>query len=167
MMESEYPRLMAAYNRAINERLYAACEKLPDDERRRDRRAFFRSIHGTLNHLLLTDRLWFGGFTGQPVRFSSLDEELCRNFDELCRERSITDANICEWAKTLTAAELAAPLKSGSKEMSHPLWVFVAHFFNHQAHHRGQVSALLSQAGVDYGVTDLPWVPGVVEVLRN
>jgi uncharacterized damage-inducible protein DinB len=166
MMDPQFARLMSAYNRTVNERLYAACAKLTDDERRRDRQAFFRSIHGTLNHLLLTDRLWFGSFIGQPVAFDSLDEELYTDFDELRRERGLMDANICEWAARLTVTDLNEPLKSGSTVMGSPLWVFVAHFFNHQAHHRGQVSALLSQAGIDYGVTDLPWLPGVVEALQ-
>ena len=166
-MDAQFPQLMAVYNRTMNERLYAACAKLPDDDRRRDRQAFFRSIHGTLNHLLLTDRLWFGSFIGKPVSFRTLDEELFANFDELRRERGITDAEICDWAARLTRGDLNEPLKSGDTVMGSPLWVFVAHFFNHQAHHRGQVSALLSQSGIDYGVTDLPWVPGVVDMLRD
>jgi len=56
---------------------------------------------------------------------------------------------------------------SGAREMGFPLWVVVSHFFNHQTHHRGQVTALLSQQGLDYGTIDLPWVPGVVDVIRD
>jgi uncharacterized damage-inducible protein DinB len=167
MMEARFACLMAAYNQKMNEQLYAACAKLSDADRRLDRGAFFRSIHGTLNHLLLTDRLWFGSFVGQPVSFGALDEELYANFDELRGERRATDARICEWAAELTSSDLGAPMRSGGAVMNAPLWVFVLHFFNHQTHHRGQVSALLSQSGVEYGVTDLPWVPGVIDIVND
>jgi hypothetical protein len=67
-MQVQQTKLLAAYNRTMNQQLYAVCAELTDSERRRDRQAFFRSIAGTLNHLLLVDRLWFGSFTGKPVR---------------------------------------------------------------------------------------------------
>ena len=66
MPTTENYRLMAQYNRWMNDRLYAAAGGLPDDERRRDRDAFFKSIHGTLNHLLVGDSLWMGRFENQP-----------------------------------------------------------------------------------------------------
>ena len=69
-------RTMAHYNRWMNERLYAVCAEIPDGERRRDRGAFFKSIHGTLNHLLLGDRLWMGRFLDRPFTVDSLDQEL-------------------------------------------------------------------------------------------
>ena len=166
-MEAQQVQLMSAYNRAMNLQLYAVCAELSDSERRRDRQAFFRSIHGTLNHLLLADRLWLGSFIGKPVSFGALDEELYASFDELRRERAVTDANICDWAAELSGADLNAPFMSGDREMGFPLWVVVSHFFNHQTHHRGQVTALLSQQGLDYGTIDLPWVPGVVDVIRD
>src|SRR5437879_7963416 len=87
-------RMMAGYNRWMNEKLYAVCAQLSDEDRRRDRKAFFRSIHGTLNHLLLTDRGWLGRFNGKPWTFRSLDQELYADFDELRRERSKTDREI-------------------------------------------------------------------------
>jgi uncharacterized damage-inducible protein DinB len=108
--------------------------------------------------LLLVDRLWLGGFTGQPVSFASLDEELYDNFKELRTEREHTDADIQDWVKMLTPDTLKAPF---SENLRFPLWLTVTHFFNHQTHHRGQLSALLSQCGADYGTTDLPWVEGI------
>lgn len=150
--------LMAAYNRQMNQQFYAACSKLDEAALKQDRGAFFKSIFGTLNHLLLVDRLWLGGFTRQTVAFSSLDEELFSNFEALHQARLQTDADIETWAHSLTAEALEAPMPG---RLSFPLWVTATHFFNHQAHHRGQLSALLSQCGLDYGVTDLPWVQGL------
>jgi hypothetical protein len=85
--------LMADHNRWINEKLYAVCSSLSDEERKRDMGAFLRSIHGTLNHLLLlVDRLWLGRVTGQPFPIESLDQELHADFVTLATERSKTDA---------------------------------------------------------------------------
>jgi uncharacterized damage-inducible protein DinB len=152
---------MAAYNRQVNRQIYAACESLSETELKQERGAFFKSIHGTLNHLLLVDRLWLGGFTGETVAFGSLDEELHANFAELCEGRERTDAEIIAWADTLTPSALAEPF---NERLTFPRWLAVMHFFNHQTHHRGQLSALLSQCGLDYGVTDIPWVEGMAEL---
>ncbi len=157
MMVQQF-RTLAAYHRTMNRQFYAACAGLDEAELRKDRGAFFKSIFGTLNHMLLTDRLWFGGFTGNPVAFSSLDDELYANFEELRAERERTDAEIEAWVETLTTEALQEPF---NESLRYPLWLTVTHFFNHQTHHRGQLSALLSQCGVDYGTTDLPWVEGI------
>lgn len=161
----DYCSTMAAYNEWMNRRLYDVCARVPEAERRRDRKAFFRSIHGTLNHGLLADRIWLGRFLDRPFGAGPLDRELCADFDELRREREKTDAEILAWARGLTAAALAAPLRFTSivkrAEHVYPLWACVVHFFNHQTHHRGQLTTLLSQCGEDYGVTDLMWLPGL------
>ena len=154
-------QVMAAYNRQVNRQFYAACAQLDDAARRQNRGAFFGSIHGTLNHLLLVDRLWLGGFTQNPVAFTSLDEELFGEFDELHRERQRTDDDIVAWAASLSDDWLSAPY---GDRLTFPAWLAVTHFFNHQTHHRGQLSALLSQCGQDYGVTDLPWVEGMAKL---
>ena len=158
-------RIMARYNRWMNERLYDCCEKLSDAERKRDRGAFFRSIHGTLNHLLLGDRLWLSRFLARPFRAASLSDELYSDFAELRRERAKTDAEILEWVDTLSEERLADSLKFrsvvGNKDRSFPMWFAALQFFNHQTHHRGQLTTLLSQAGIDPGVTDLLWLPGM------
>ena len=164
-MESlDYCLTMARYNRWMNERLYRVCGEVPDSERKQDRGAFFRSIHGTLNHLLLGDRIWMGRFKGHPFEVRSLDQELYGDFEELRREREETDGEILDWVAGLSAAELAAPFSFRSivqaGEHVYPLWVLVVHFFNHQTHHRGQLTALLAQVGCDYGVTDLISLPG-------
>jgi uncharacterized damage-inducible protein DinB len=151
-------RVMAAYNRQVNQQFYAACAELGEVELKQDRGVFFTSIFGTLNHLLLVDRLWLGGFTKNSVAFNSLDEELYAGFAELRTERERTDADILAWADTLTLEQLEAPF---NEHLAFPTWLTVMHFFNHQTHHRGQLSALLGQCGLDYGVTDIPWVDGM------
>ena len=158
-----WARTLAAYNRWMNERLYALCAGLPDEERKRDRGAFFRSIHGTLNHLLLGDRIWLGRFRGEPFAVASLDQELYADFAELRAERAHTDREIDAWAASLAPADFEGTLHFASfvnpAPRSLPFWVAATHFFNHQAHHRGQLTTLLMQAGADPGVTDLIWLP--------
>ena len=87
---------MARYNQWMNEKLAAVCAQIPDSERRRDMGAFFKSIHGTLNHLLLADRIWLGRFKSRPFVASALSAELYSDFEEMIRERSDTDAEILD-----------------------------------------------------------------------
>lgn len=158
-----YFRTLSRYNRWMNERIYDVCAKLTDAERKADRGAYFRSIHGTLNHLLLTDRLWLGRFTGSPFHVSRLDQELYGNFDEMRCERSRTDDALDAWIDGLSEARLAEPLSFASVLDSaprrYPLWHVCLHLFNHQTHHRGQLTTLLMQAGHDPGITDLLRLP--------
>ena len=160
-----YARTMETYSRWMNNRLYDCCAKLSDEERKRDVGAFFKSIHGTLNHLLLGDRIWLGRFTGEPFVVKSLDQELYSDFTQLRSERSATDIAISDWIASLSEAGLAGELSYMSlvspKPRRYPLWVAVTHFFNHQTHHRGQLTTLLVQRGIDPGVTDLIWLPGL------
>jgi uncharacterized damage-inducible protein DinB len=165
-MKAEQARTLAAYNRWMNERLYSVCAELPDAERKQDRGAFFRSIHGTLNHLLLADKIWLGRFRGEPFAVGSLADELHADFGALREDRARTDQDIEDWAAGLTDDALQGTLRFTSITRPTPsacdLWAAVTHFFNHQAHHRGQVTTLLSQCGKDYGVTDLLWLPDLV-----
>ena len=167
---------MARYNAWMNRKLYDAAETIPDGERRRDLGAFFHSLHGTLNHLVLTDRAWLVRFLSDPGLFQSLDgtmpefsgrldQELYADFATLRREREKTDADIVRWTEGLTVEALTAPISYYSvayaRQYEHPLWWAVTHFFNHQTHHRGQATTLLLQLGRDPGTTDL------VDLLRN
>ena len=162
-MDPAAAQAMAQYNRWMNERLYECCARLPDRERKRDAGAFFKSIHGTLNHLLLGDKVWMGRFTGKPFAFTSLAQELHADFDELRAERASMDKAIIDWAKALTDEDFSRELSYTSavkpQPRRYPFWLAAAHFFNHQAHHRGQLTTLLSQLGIDPGVTDLIWLP--------
>jgi uncharacterized damage-inducible protein DinB len=162
-MMTEHFRRMARYNRWMNEKLYAICATMSDDERKQERTVPFRSIHGVLNHLLLADRVWLGRFNDQPFIVSSLEQELFSDFDELRGERDLTDDAIDRWGMTLTEAVLAAPFTFTSitnpVRRTMPLWQAAQHFFNHQTHHRGQLTALIELAGYDCGVTDLLVLP--------
>ena len=165
-MKAAHARALADYNRWMNERLYAVCDGISDLERKRERRVFFRSIHGTLNHLLLGDKIWLGRFEGIPFPVDSLDQELFDDFKVLREERRVTDQRIEDWASGLTDRILddnfrfTSIVDPAGRECK--LWVAVTHFFNHQTHHRGQLTALLSQVECDYGVTDFIWLPGLV-----
>ena len=106
-MLAKQAQTMAAYNRWMNEKLYAACAELSDEERKLDRHAFFKSIHGTLNHILLADRVWFGRFIGKPFPMRSLDQELYADFADLRAERGSTDQDIEGWTQGLTDEQLA------------------------------------------------------------
>jgi uncharacterized damage-inducible protein DinB len=158
-----YVRAMTRYSAWMNERLYGLCGRLSDEERKEDVGAFFKSIHGTLNHLLLADRVWMGRFRGPPFAPKSLAEELHADFDELRAAREAMDETIAKWVKSLTDEELAGDLTYMSlvdpAPRRYPLWYAVTHFFNHQTHHRGQLTTLLMQRGIDPGVTDLIWLP--------
>ena len=159
----DYAMAMAAYNRWMNERMYACAAELSDEERKRDLGAAFRSIHGTLNHLLLADRSWLERFHGEPVTMRSPDQELHTDFEELRAARREMDAEISAWAESLTDDWGDAPFHfrsvSYNREWTRPAWTLVTHLFNHQAHHRGQITTLLFQFGKDMGVTDLPVAP--------
>jgi uncharacterized damage-inducible protein DinB len=158
-----HARRMARYNRWMNERLYECAAQLTDAQRKEDVGAFFKSIHGTLNHLLLADRLWMGRFTGEPFAARSLDQELYAAFDELRTQRARTDDEIVAWTGRLRDEDLEGVLSYTSMVNPAPRQVAmdlaVTHFFNHQTHHRGQLTTLLMQRGIDPGVTDLMWLP--------
>ena len=87
-------QMLGRYNRLANERLYAACAELDDAARRKDRGAFFRSIHGTLNHIMVGDRIWMARFEGGTASSTGLDAILHDDFDELRAARTVEDARI-------------------------------------------------------------------------
>ena len=163
-MSPEWVGALARYNRWMNDKLYELAGTLSDEARKRDVGAFFKSIHGTLNHLLLADRVWLARFPGvtAPEGFMapgirSLDQELYGDFEELRRQRTLTDGELSAWISGVTSERLAAPVtfvRRGQKTEV-PLWWCVAHVFNHQTHHRGQITTVLTQQGFDVGVTDL------------
>lgn len=165
MIEPAHALLMAHYNRWMNEKLYAACARLTDDQRRRDQGAFFGSVHATLNHILYGDLAFMSRFTGDPPHPPALGEEIHAAFEALHAARTEMDERLVAFAGGLDADWLARPLSyvSNVDKREHTLsrCVLVTHLFNHQTHHRGQITTLLSQAGIDVGSTDLPFMPGV------
>lgn len=179
----EHYRWMARYNALFNERLYDACESLDDDERKRDRGAFFGSIHHTLNHLIVADQIWLkrlrqcgldNGFDCAALSADTLDlpaghaldAPVFADWSALRNKRRQLDGAIGTWSAEMPPRFPDFTMRySNTKgvQRQHPAWQALSHFFNHQTHHRGQVTTLLMQAGVDPGVTDLLALAGVSE----
>lgn len=160
-------RVFAAYQRWMNGRVYACCAALSDAERKADRGAFFRSIHGTLNHLLYGDLNWFGRFKDGRSRAEDRRVTLHERFEDMRDARFALDAEMKAWAEDLSQDWLDAPFdyrSSNGDARRYPAWMLVLHMFNHQTHHRGQLTTLMTQAGLDVGDTDLPLVPELDDI---
>lgn len=162
--------LLASYNRWMNSKVYEAAGCLSASELSKDRGAFFGSILGTLNHIVVGDTIWLKRFATHPSckvslrditqlsNPNSLDQILFPDFTDLAEHRAWMDDQICVWIARLSENDLSYALDyrntkgiPATKRYSN----LILHFFNHQTHHRGQVSTLLSQAEEDVGVTDL------------
>ena len=156
---------LAYYNRWANEQIYDAVASLPAEAYFLDRAAFFTSIHGTLNHVLVGDRVWLHRLTGgQGPRPERLDEILYDNLDDLHAARQAEDVRIIEVVSGFADAELPAPLSyrnMAGTSQEKPLMIVLGHFFNHQTHHRGQVHDMLGQAGIEPPALDLIYFPGL------
>jgi uncharacterized damage-inducible protein DinB len=142
-------RMFALYNRWANKRLYACAAQLTPEALAEDRGAFFRSLLGTLNHLLVTDRIWMSRLEGSSLRDTKLDEILHEHFDDLATARYAQDQRIVDFAWGLTEERLAEPLNyatSSGVPQSQPIHHVLAHLFNHQTHHRGQAHHLIGLA---------------------
>ena len=141
----------ARYNTLANQRLYDAAAGLPDFDRRRDVGAFFASLHGTLNHLLIGDRIWMARFEVGEAPSTGLDAILHDSFDALRDARATMDARIEAFFGALPEGFLERPLRYVNNEgrvFEDPPSLILPHFFNHQTHHRGQAHAILSQLGM-------------------
>ena len=159
----------AQYNTWFNKQLFDCLARLDEDALQRDRGAFFGSIHASLDHLLLCDRMWLSRIQRSPLPFESLegaelvethqglDQVMTPDFASQRAAREETDAVLEAFVVELTPALLERNLEytnSKGMEFCQPLWHIVGHIFNHQTHHRGQVTTLLSQMGIDPGMTD-------------
>ena len=166
MITPAYVQLMARYNTWQNRSIYRAAGGLSDTERRRDRGAFFGSIHATLSHLVFGDQIWMHRFAGLPQpRVKSIAESTTAfdHFDDMAVERVAVDHVIETWASELQSSALGGDLTwfSGAmqSDVTRPRWALVAHMFNHQTHHRGQVHAMMTAAGASPEATDIPFMP--------
>ncbi|WP_139975555.1 MULTISPECIES: DinB family protein [Brucella/Ochrobactrum group] len=157
-MEQHF-QMFSCYNRWANELLYAAAANLSDEEYRLDLGLFFGSIHRTLNHLLVTDRIWMKRFTGEGDHPKQLDAIITDNFITLRDLRNAEDERICRYTESLNADQLAGRFTyttiSDMRTMSQRLAPSLAHLFNHQTHHRGQIHAALTRLGTDAPSLDL------------
>ncbi len=166
MISGNHVRLMARYNAWQNRNLFDAAATLTDDERRRERGAFFGSIHATLSHILWGDQMWLHRLAGMARPTGNGIPESVRQWPQwqnLREERSRFDEAIITWSRTLDTPALEGDLlwysAAAQREFRKPRWLLVTHMFNHQTHHRGQVHSLLTQAGAKPGDTDLALMP--------
>ncbi len=164
MIGRDYAVTMARYNAEMNRRVYAAAARLPEAERAAERGVFWKSIQGTLSHILWADTMWLSRFgvgapPGVPLAESG---RFVPDFDAMAARRVALDADLLAWAEAAEPEDFEGDLVwwSGAmgREMRLAKAVCVVHIFNHQTHHRGQVHALLTRAGEDTGATDLPFV---------
>lgn len=166
MLSPAYAQLMARYNVWQNHSIYSAADSLSDAERRQDREAFWQSIDGTLRHILWADQMWMSRFADFPTP-QAVNEPLSSHdvttWDGLKQLRDDFDQSVETWTADLTDTWLQQDMtwRSGitGEEVTKPRWYVVIHFFNHQAHHRGQVHCMLTQAGAKPDDTDLPFMP--------
>lgn len=167
MISPEHARTMAKYNAWQNRSLYTAADTLTDEQRRQHRGAFFGSIHGTLSHVLWGDQQWMSRFQPEVVQKPPVPGNESPNYvpdwSELKARRVAFDQVITAWTEQMDQAWLAADLTwySGllKRDLVKPRWFLVTHFFNHETHHRGQVHAMLTQAGAMPEDTDLMLMP--------
>ncbi len=170
MQLKDHVLLMAQYNQRMNANMYAACESLSGAQLAEDKGAFFGSILGTLNHLLVGDIVWFKRFSlalPSYAELSALDAipfpdalnaVLFSDFAELKAQREKLDDLVLSFARAVTEEDLQGTVSYKNFKgvpASRVLFSLLMHAFNHQTHHRGQITTLLSQHGVDVGVTDL------------
>jgi uncharacterized damage-inducible protein DinB len=160
-MKSHF-EMMARYNRWANARLYEAAAKLPGDSCRKDVGLFFKSVHGTLNHILAADRIWMRRLDGKgplPARLNEIQHE---EFAALRQAREAEDERIMGYIQGLGAGDLEKVLdytNTRGQRFQDPLWQILPHLFNHQTHHRGQAHTGLSiLTGAEPPSLDLIWM---------
>jgi uncharacterized damage-inducible protein DinB len=147
LMTKDIFRQLAAYNRWANARLYAAALDLPDQAYRLHIGVFFSSVHGTLNHLLLTDRIWLKRLTGEGDHPSKLNAILFEDRMELARARVVEDERlrgVVDVYDDTALASLHSYKTTSGMPHSQVIADILMHLFNPQTHHRGQAHACLS-----------------------
>lgn len=150
--------MLAAYNAWCNRRIYDAAAALSEPDYRADRGAFFKSLHGTLNHLLVADRIWMKRFTGEGEAPNRLDAILYDALADLRRAREAEDRRIVAYVDGLREDDLADRISYRTLSyglIEQPLMPTLLHFFNHQTHHRGQAHCLLTGLGREAPSLDL------------
>ena len=145
--------LLARNNLWSNHRLHAACAELSGGEYRKPRRAaFFGSIHGTLNHILLIDHYYLDRLGGRVEAPFDYDSELAPDLPGLTAAQGTADRRLLEFSQSLSEAGLEAPVTLSDDDeqpVQDPVRAVLLHLFLHQVHHRGQVHALLKETPVE------------------
>lgn len=155
----EHFNMMAAYNAWANTQLYDAAASMTEEDLRRDTGVFFRSLHGTLNHLYVADTIWMSRFRGLPNPPWRLDHIAHEKLPDLRKRREALDRDIIGFTGALTDNLLQQEFTyftiTNPAKMNQMLAPALAHFFNHQTHHRGQCHAVLTSIGADAPSMDL------------
>ena len=166
MIQKEYVMQMARYNAWQNNQLMPLVHQMSEADLLADRGAFFGSLFSTLNHILWGDTLWMSRWCSDvllPSVPSSQHATFTPNIDAWGAERIRLDGRIRNWAGTVSDVELCDDLEWTSqmlgKTITQPLGLCVVHMFNHQTHHRGQISQMFSAAGLEPPVSDLVFMP--------
>jgi uncharacterized damage-inducible protein DinB len=149
-MKSHFAK-MAKYNAWANARLYAMARGLPDAPYRKNVGAFFGSLHGTLNHLLVTDRIWMRRFTGMGDQPKTLNVILFDDLPSVELARREEDQRIVKYVDVLTDNDFDKDLDyvtTNGIPQRFALGDLLAHLFNHQTHHRGQAHTILTVLGI-------------------
>lgn len=147
-------RMLAGYNTWANARLYNACAALPEQAVSRDLGAYFGSILATLNHVMVADLIWLARLRGGAQPAFALDHILHEDLAELAAARRVLDADIARAVEETDPAATVTYARRGM-EMAAPAAELLAHLFNHQTHHRGQVHAMLTRLGAEAPALDL------------
>ena len=143
--------MLADYNAWANGRLYGMATQLPDEQYRRDVGAYFKSLHGTLNHILVADLIWMYRLTGEGDHPGNLAAILFDDLPSLTAARQKEDQRIIAYVDSLSDAELEEVWEYRTLDgalQRHRRRESLAHLFNHQTHHRGQAHAILTILGV-------------------
>jgi len=157
-MDQEYFITLARYNRWANKRIFAACEQLSEDDYRKQRDGVFLSIHLTLNHILLIDRIWMCRLRDKKIKIDTLRKELHSSRDALRIARKMRDDKIILAVERMKKRHLQRTLDYVDRRgeaHSTPMPYVLAHMFNHATHHRGQVHDMLSETDVPPPTVDL------------
>ena len=152
-------QLLADFNAWANTKIFSSCKKLDESEYKKDRKAFFTSIHGTLNHLLVVDNLYISRIEGKDHNIRSMDQILHDNIDDLEEARMKKDKHLVDLVNNLSVENINKEITYKSFDTT--VHTFTINFilitlFNHQTHHRGQVHNMLSQAGIKPPQIDIP-----------
>jgi uncharacterized damage-inducible protein DinB len=163
-------QLMSQYNQWMNQKVYQAAKQLSDEEIKQDQGAFFGSILATLNHIYVADIIWLRRFAQHPKIYQTLNylpelpsytllnQIIAEHLEIWYKLRQDLDTLIINWCQEINETDLnynLAYADTKGNKYTKNYGQLIQHFFNHQTHHRGQISTLLNQQGIDLGVTDL------------
>lgn len=164
MITTGYVEEMVAYSRWQNDRVYQHCENIGPDERKRDRGMFFGSIYNTLDHICVVNQSILTFLDGFLPDHHSTECPVWPDWEDLksvrLQQEDTLIASVGDWDDAWLSGKTGKRNSTSADLPSIPRWVMIVQLFNHQTHHRSQVTSALHFMGIDYGATDIPWRPG-------